>query len=330
MSAEGSSRTRPRWRFTGSLEPLESRSMLSAMGGMGGGAIAARDLPTTTVGFGPYDPPGDYIYASKTRNLGFNGVASSPGVRVDVFALTRPRGGRVIPLGSVEPRDGNGGVWQLLSDDITTPLTDNRYWVRARAVDVATGAAGPFSETSVRVVVDNVPPRIVAARVVPSQGRVVMAIRDYGGYRNQGTGLDMTAAQYPYSYSLATAGEPWPTYAEDLDANRGEAREFGFRGLTRVVLTVNDGAPIPDGNYRLFARSPGPVFPDFQYRPGGPIHGPPYYALGVVDKAGNALDGNATSTVTPPDSTDFAAGFIVSGGVALPVGHGYGQEPRGG
>lgn len=291
------SRTRPRLRFTVPLEVLESRTLLNATADVG---VATADVSIL----------GDLT--GRVESLYFYGEVSSPDARVDVYAT--PRRGRSVLIGQASPF--NGTSWYIGPD---LPLADGLYTIQARAVEASTGLVGGTATLAEKVNVDNVGPRVVGVRLIPRQGRLVVSFRDFGGDRNAGTGLDVVTLQRPYSYGFApltsapavdpdsplwdAAPDPrWTATSVDVLPARA-------RGVQRVVVTINDGAPIPDGVYRLYIRSRGPVFPIIPYY----IH-LPYGVWGIDDGVGNPLNGGATSTITPPDSNDFATAFEVRQG----------------
>jgi len=271
---------------------------------------AADAAPTVTVDMGLYDrTSGGYV--ANDAGLYFHGVVSSPDVRVDVYAT--PRGGKPILIGQATPWSDIS--WNLQSD---VPLADGLYTIQARAVDVSTGLAGALTPMAAKLNVDNVGPRVVGVRFVPRQGQVVVTLRDFGGDGNAGVGLDLNTVNYP-SYALAppTSTEPHGTPDAQWQVTEIVASPASRRGPQRVVVTFNDGAPIPTGSYGFFMQSPGPQFP----AAAGPpyfVH-IPYYALGIRDQAGNPLDGNATSTITPDDSNDFATELTSLGGRGFQV-----------
>ncbi len=305
MIAGRRSRPRPRRTFSSSWALLESRALLSVAAGVADVA-AARRGPTVAVDepYAPYDSRGFQVAGS---SLYFQGPASSLDARVEVYAA--PRRGAAILIGQTEV-DADG-YWRLGSD---VTLADGLYAIRARAVDLATGLAGPFATMASKLDVDHVGPRIIDARIQPERGRITLVFRDFGGYRNVGAGLMRATVEYPPSFAFAPTSAPWPGPTDPRWETTGvDVSPAGRDGVQRVVVTINDGAPIPDGSYRLYVQSPGPVYPEY---------GPPYYvhvpfwALGVTDEAGNQLDGAATSTIPAPDSNDYAAAFVVSGGGA--------------
>jgi hypothetical protein len=276
---------------------------------VGGGAEApAPNAPTTTLDAGLYDSYGDFTVNDDALN--FHGVVSSPDVRVDVYATRQ--GGEPILIGQASPR--GGASWNLHSE---IPLADGRYTIQALPVEASTGVAGPLTTMAARLNVDNVGPRVAGVRLIPRLGRLVVTFRDFGGHRNAGSGLDLNTIGYSGSYAFAPLRAPWPINPPDprWEATSVDTSSTWRRGPQRVVVTIGDGAPIPNGSYRLYMQSPGPALPTPPPYPYF-VH-IPYFAWGVRDQAGNPLDGGATSTIAQPDPNDFASGFVVLHGRAF-------------
>lgn len=297
---------RPRPKFSSSLEPLEARTLLNAtadVGEAGAGSAVARSGVTVTVNV----PSGDYVVRSSRLYL--YGTVSSPGVRVEVYAT--PRRGEAILIGQDVP--WNGENWSIGPD---VKIADGVYTIEARAVEIATGLVGEPTPLASKLTIDDVGPRILSARLLPRQGQIVVTFRDYGGDRDTGSGLDMLTATYPGSYAFDLLGAPWPGDPDDTrwDATSAELGPTRLRGPQRMVVTINHGAPIPDGDYRLYVQSPDPLPPDLPFEVYMAEIRVPYYVRGIRDEAGNPLAGGPTSTIAPPDSNDFAASLAARPG----------------
>lgn len=293
------SRPRPRLGFTVPLESLESRTLLSAAAEVG---AAETGGPTVTVNL----LGGDYLSRGSPYLYGEIG---SVNVRVEVYAT--PRDGKPILIGQDVP--WSSMTWQVVPTDT---LPDGLYTIEARAVDLSTGVAGPLTPLPSKLAVDKVGPKVVGVRLFPRQGKLEVTYRDYGGDRNAGTGLGMASATYASNYAFSTLDDPGLVRTPDprWKVTRVESTPPRLRGSLRLVLTIGDGAPIPDGSYRLYIQSPGPSFPvGYPYL----VNTTPYYAWGVTDAVGNWLDGEATRTIPAPSPRDYATAFVVRRGLAF-------------
>lgn len=318
--------------FAGRLETLETRALLNATvaADLGGAPIqvsrqsaqvSSSDTLTVAV-----DSPGRYIpaagaYAVDDAKPFISGVASSPTARVFVYAT--PRRGAPILIGQTTPDSASS--WGVTSN---VPLADGLYTIQAQAVDDSTHTAGALTPMATKLIVDTVGPRVVGVQFVPRLGQIVVTYRDFGGDRNAGTGLDLSTVTYPLSYAFLPLTAPWTGGSSQppWEATSAIPSPTWRDGPLRVVVTINDGAPIPTGSYRLIIRSPLiPVTPSLPYPYFVHI---PYFVLGVTDGSGNPLNGGATSTIAAPDSNDFATGLTVLHGRGFPASRSWAGSMR--
>lgn len=303
MSTERSARPRRRKRFPAPLEALEARALLNGSVDVDTARFTDGGVPTVSIGAGTLGADGTYPVSG---NLYFDGSVSSAEARVEVYV--KARRGKPVLLG--QGTHWTATSWYLFMDN---PLPDGLYAIQARAVDVTTGVAGEFVQLPGKLNIDTAGPRVVGVQMHPRQGRIVVLFRELGGYRNVGSGFETASLTYPRAYTLAPASAPSTEGAYDprWEVTAIETSPSTRRGVQRVVVTINGGTEIPAGRYRFSIRSPGPDYPATT-----PFIHIPAYVWGVNDAAGNLLDGGATSTITPPDSNDFATVFEVRQGRA--------------
>jgi Bacterial Ig-like domain len=254
--------------------------------------VTVGNVPATVTGF--LDPasisgPNKSLNITNINRPTFDGVATNAGMAaafavVQLFA--QPSGATQIYLGQTIA--GPDGSWSL-----TAPkLADGVYTISASV----TSAAGFPSAPSVIVgaasplVIDTVAPRVAGLAFDPHTGVITAVISD------SGSGLYLPSLEDPSNYTIMlnrTLGGSHPTQQALAPAISGF-----YSNAQSATLQFN--APLAAGRYLFMIQSGG-----------------------VMDQAGNALDGEFTGTL--PSGNGQAGGNFI---VALNVPRAHFPKPR--
>ncbi|MDG3004585.1 Ig-like domain-containing protein [Paludisphaera mucosa] len=189
----------------------------------------------------------------------FQGTNAIAGAFIEIFATTPGLGGTTTRLGTAFA--DAAGAWTVAS---TVPLADGSYTIQAVSTSTSTFANGLATITS-PLVVDTLGPRVWNVTADVLRGEVGVAIRDYGGIADGGSGLDLARVRDAASYAYATAGGVAQTIAS---ASVSPGSNNGPQNIT-----LHMGSRLRSGNFVLT------VFTSAGR------------AAGIRDIAGNPLDG---------------------------------------
>lgn len=210
----------------------------------------------------------------------FKGTAESGSV---VTLIARQNGGTPMTLGQMTV--GADGQWSIMSN---TALADGNYMVSV--AENHPSQPGREVETTVLmnpVIIDTVGPKVVGLTFEPHSGQFIVTLQD------DRSGLSQTILVDPRNYGLIKLHTP-PSYLPGVTGVTASAPSPNDPTASQTVLVqINNGRPLHRGYYVVQVLSGG-----------------------LVDRAGNALDGEFNGTL-PSGNNEVGGNFQ-----ALLVTHG--------